>query len=265
MCEQSRMIHDFFSRSKVKLWYTGTSIARLIDTRWTGYQKYAVSIYNNYEELVAALTTLQTTDKKTSGLKSVDLALAHGIFRAPTTHFVFMLLAMKIILKTVQPADTVLQATTTGYREALLLICSFMGSIVKKRTGEDFESQSRSMLPAHVDSRPIRNRRRATQLKDFVVLDTIGESIGELYEKEVLKASYFDIIDFILQEMQSRFNDNNDILLSLSAAEEFDLEALKVLGSCGVIMLNIHQREVAKEYTVKNRKEGSIVLATLHP
>lgn len=129
-----------------------------------------------------------------------------------------------------------------------------------------FYNQSLAMLPTPAeDSRPIRQRRRSTYLNDFVVMDSIGERNDISDAKLLLKASYFEIIDLISHEMQRRFNDNNDVLLSLSSANDFDLETLKALEICGITLPSSAEMTVAKEYIDKNQKEDDSILSTLLP
>lgn len=268
--DQTRLLHNFFSRFKVKKLYEGSPISRLIDTRWSGHLKTTISISKNYQELVKTLSLFQRMDKKESGLDAEDLALAAGILKAITTHkFVFMLLVMKDILQILEPVDKQLQARATGYREALPLIYTVLDLIEQKRTDEEFESffnQSLAMLPTAVgDSRPIRQRNRSSNLNDFVVMDSIGERNEISDGKSLLKASYFEIIDLISREMQRRFNDNNEVLLSLSSANDFDLQTLKALEGCGITLPPTAEMTVAKAYVEKNRKEDDSILSTILP
>lgn len=267
--EECRMIHDFFSRFKFKAFYDGKAIARLIPTRWDGHLKSTESIFANYHELVSTLTTLLKTHKKVSRLDATDLALADGILRAINKpKFVFMLVVMKDLLQLIEPVDKLLQARSTGYRDALPLIQTVLDLITAKRTNDEFEKyidQSVTLLGEPIsEPRPIRNRRRSSMLSNCVVMETIGERNGE-NEKTLLKAAYFEIIDNISSEIQRRFNDNSDILLALSSAEEFDLKKLKPLESCGVTLPTVAHFIVAEEYAKKHRKEGSSILQTILP
>lgn len=76
-------------------------------------------------------------------------------------------------------------------------------------------------------SRPVRqNRARSTRLKDFVILETIGERSEEPVE---LKSIYFQIIDVTVTELNARLSENNEILLALYEADIMDIDDLKPL------------------------------------
>lgn len=65
--------------------------------------------------------------------------------------------------------------------------------------------------------------------------------------------------------MQRRFTDNNDVLLSLSGANDFDLQTLKALEGCGITLPTSAEMTVAKAYIEKNRKEDDSILSTILP
>ena len=68
-------IYTFFKLSNVSESYEGTSIKRLIDTRWSGHMGSSKSIKDNYSEIKEALDKSTTNRKLDSGQR----AFAHRL------------------------------------------------------------------------------------------------------------------------------------------------------------------------------------------
>lgn len=252
-----QLLHNFFSRFKVKQLYEGTAISRLIVTRWTGHLKATQSVLGNYNEIVTTLPQINRNSKYK--FDSEDIALATGILAAiKKLKFVFMLHCMKDLLETIEPANRALQAREIGYRQSIPIISETVTQLEEYRTQEKFQQYySAAATLTGQESNPHveksrRVRRRSTLLGDSVVEETLGERSDDMTE---IKSAYFDIIDNILSEIKTRFTENDRILLALSSAHEIEPESLKELSSLGLKIPSDAELSIAKKYLSKKKEE----------
>lgn len=123
------------------------------------------------------------------------------------------------------------------------------------RTQESFEkyySQATDLLQksqptelAHARSRPIRDRRQSTMLKDSVVEETLGQRSESAV---TLKSGFYETIDVVLIEMANRFIKEDAILSAIDTADHMDLEKLRPLTELRIKLPTEIELKIAKEY-----------------
>lgn len=167
---------------------------------------------------------------------------------------------MADFLALITPADQMLQSRETDYREAIPVLQSTMKSIVKLRADERFviymektddllkkvnEAISSSFPQSQYQPRPIRDGRRSSALRDFAVMDTIGERA--LNANGHIKACYFEVIDVTVAEFNDRFMKHSDLLIALSSIDEMSSATLEPLKELGIVIPNDAELMLAKE------------------
>lgn len=169
-----------------------------------------------------------------AGFDGDDVALAAGILHVmSSSEFVFVLVFIKDLLQMIEPITKALQGREIGYKDSMPLIRAVYTTIENLRTEGNFEKyflQASNMLsnstePTPNSSRPTRDRRRSTVLRDFVVEETLGE------RSEVavtLKSGFYGVINILLIEMTNRFEKNDAILNAIDSADEMNLEKLQI-------------------------------------
>lgn len=207
-------MHNFFARFKIRREYAGTTIPRLLETRWSGHLKAIECISNNFTELLDALKKIAAGQG--TNLDTEDEALAKGIVSATTKkEFVFMLHFMREFLSVIEPANRILQDRDVGLRKALPIIETMMKNIRNLRTDEAhdrFLKLTEETVTANgLTQRSQKIRRRSYRLTDSVVMSTLRE---RRFDNDALlfESVHFEVIDRVICEMGDRFNNNNDIL-----------------------------------------------------
>lgn len=213
-----KLFYNFFKRFKVRKEYGGTNIPHLIEQRWSGHLKAIQSIHRNYNELIK--TIFQIKEGNSRCFDSDDLALASGLISSLTDmKFIFLLHFLYELLNVLEPANKILQRRDIGYRLAMPVIEAVSSSVQSMRTYESFDRFLKSTQDVmdqfeHL-RRPQRTRERSSRLSNSIVMETLGENIGD----NGLKPIYFEVIDNVLNEINRRFHENNDILSALSKAK----------------------------------------------
>lgn len=255
---QVRLFHNFFRRFKVRKEYGGTNIPQLIEQRWSGHLKAIQSIHKNYDELIKTL--LQIKEGNSRCFDSEDLALASGLIGSLTDmKFIFLLHFLHELLNILEPANKILQRRDIGFRLAMPVIEAVLNSVQSLRTDESFDRFLKSTQDVmdqfeHL-RRPQRIRERSSRLSHSIVMETLGEDIGD----NGLKPIYFEVIDNIVTEINRRFHENNDILSALSKLNDdslgnLDLNALKPLETLGLKLPSESEFNVVRKYLEKERE-----------
>lgn len=191
-----------------------------------------------------------------------DIALATGILSAMKKfEFVFMLVYMREFLNLISPADKILQSRDVGFREAMPVINTVITEVRKLREPASFDkiwNRSEEILNKHDvyysnASRPLRTKKRPSALASFFITDPIGERNTDV--KVEIKSAYFEVIDIFLSEMKHRFEENSDILLAISDANELSIEKLQPLKRLGISLPLEPELIVAKSYLDRRRQE----------
>lgn len=257
---QVKLISKFFRRHKVQQYYEGHPILKLIDTRWIGHQRASKSIFENYGHMMKTLPQITSA----AGFDGDDVALAAGILHVMASlEFVFVLVFIKDVLQMIEPVTKALQGREIGYKDSMPLIRAVYTTVKHLRTEENFKKyylQATSMLPTSNSteptldsSRPNRNRRRSTVLRDFVVEETLGER-SEIAVTS--KSGFYEIIDILLIEMTNRFEKEDAILNAIDTADEMNLEKLQPLKELGIELPTQIELDIGKEYMDSIRKKN---------
>lgn len=255
--DQLQLIYTTLRKPKIKKIHDGTSMKRLIETRWTGHKNAAKCMLSDFASFVE---TFKLAEKNTSKeIDGEDVAVCIGLLAVITRKkFAFILIVINEILSVLEPADTIFQKRGIGYKRAMPVIEAVKSSIMEYRTEEQlkkFDELADDLLKISTptSSRPTRqNRARSSRLKDFVVTETLGERTEEPLE---LKSIYFQIIDVIVTELNARFSENDEILVALSEADNMDITDLQPLQKLGIQLPSEAELKVAKKYVDKKRSD----------
>lgn len=235
----------------------------IIEQRWSGHQKAIQAVKNNIKQLIESLTEIKNYTG--DSLDAEDIALAVGLLNATVKlKFIFLLEFLCHLLGIIEPANQILQQRDTGYRRAMPIIQAVRENILAMRTDvafNEFMKMTQETLGEfnYESERPIRRRRRSTLLNDSVVMSTIGECDSN-DETISLKRIYFEIIDLVSSEMTRRFDQNNDILMAIEAAndfltDDFDHNKLLPLTELKLTLPPQEELKVAKTYLIRKMKE----------
>lgn len=265
-----KMLYNFFSRHKVKQLYDGTSISKLIDTRWSGHKRAVDSVYKNYGEILEALKKVKL--RTSHNFDGEDVAIATGITNAiQKIDFIFLLCFMKKLLDMIEPANLVLQKKEMGYSNALPVINTVIEETVKLKTDKEFDEIEKEVnefrkkfgLTCVANTRPQRTLQTSVRLSEYSVTETLGHR-----NKEATKMAYFDVLTIIKNEMDKRFTENSAILIALSGCSDMNLESMSALSSI-IDLPKESELKVAKSFVDKKQKEddwkGKSILQILVP
>lgn len=243
--------------------YEGKRIPLLIEQRWSGHLKAIQTVRANFNEIYDTLTDISCCVDKT--FEADDIALAVGIMNAmKEKKFILLLHFLCELLEQIEPANQILQSREVGYRQAIPIIEAVKEKVELMRNDGKYDNylkQTENIMAGNdfiPDLR--RNSRRPSRLDNFVVMTTIGERETE-NDTLRLKQIYFEIIDKTIREINSRFTENNEILMALVAANEidkhdFDSVALKPLAALGLQLPSNSEIEVAGTYLRNQRAKG---------
>lgn len=244
---QTKMIHNFFKLYKVKKYYEGTPLKKLITTRWEGHLKSTTAIFENYKEIVVCLREIVV---KGCGLSTEDIAKATGILACISkTQFIYIMLYMKDLLEIIRPADKILQSREIGYVDALPVIQSVLKKVENLQSDEEYnileEKAVQFISEAEVQVQPRKNRPRSCSA-GVAVEHQEGEGEGQ---NNSIRVAYFKVLDIIISEIKRRFQENSDILLALSAARKMELALLGPLAVLSRIEIpSERELQIAKDY-----------------
>ena len=115
------LIYSFFQNVKAAEIYEGSSIKRVLDTRWNDHLSAIVAILSNYAEIADALQKIGSNQLNQFDGETVVTAVGLAAVVA-TRDFRFISVMMKRVLELLKPADESLPKRTTDINEAMLLI-----------------------------------------------------------------------------------------------------------------------------------------------
>lgn len=282
-----QLLYNFFERFKVKQIYAGKSVPRLLEQRWSGHLYAVQVIQKNYFEIVSTLTKI--IGEKSKDFEPVDVALAKGILKSiKKISFIFMLHSMNGLLGALEPANKILQTRDVGFRHAMPVIQAVFENVQRLRSDESFKNFSnetekiltRLNPPPPANQDQIQNepstsrvRQRSTRLADSIVTGTLGER-PIMNDYGALKSPYLEVIGYVLNEMERRFHNNNDILTAISelnniCSDDFEKTALAPLTEIGLILPSDSELDVAKQFICNEAKKPenrkTSILKLLHP
>lgn len=220
--DQAKMIYKFFRLYKVRNLYEGTSLKKLIDTRWEGHLKSTSAICENYKSIVECLQEI-TKENANHGIGGEDIAKAVGILACITKpQFVYSMVFMKELLEIIKPADKALQSREIGYSDASPFITVALNKITLLDTDENFSAieEKAINLISSLEALPKPYETRSCSLDDY-----------QTEEKDKFKSAYIQTLNMVSTEIKRRFTENDEILRALSRANEMDLKLLEPLAS----------------------------------
>lgn len=171
---------------------------------------FFVGVLTNYEEICQTLNRLDEL-KIDAENKALGMGLQQTI---QTRNFAFLLVFLKDVFDLIMPVEVVLQKREMGYQTSKPLINKLLELIEEKRADDVYSKyveSSKNILAVDEEiAEPSRRKRRR--------VDATVE----------LKSGCYELLDTIIQSIQSRFNENDDILRCLSAEiGEMTIETLR--------------------------------------
>ena len=239
------LIYSFFQKIKAAEIYEGSSIKRVLDTRWNGHLSAIVAILSNYAEIADALQKIGSNQLNQFDGETVVTAVGLAAVVA-TRDFRFMSVMMKRVLELLKPADESLQKRTTDINEAMLLIETCMDQVRNLPNEATFVDISKCCNEL-VDCKPSAKRR----MDDFVVLEPTGQYRRE--EATATSQMLNDVIDNVLVEMTRRFTDQGWLYKAVTAmsrkSDKFlDAKTLSPLSRLGIVIPSNAELQVCKPY-----------------
>ena len=200
--------------------YEGTTLKRVLDTRWSAHCDSTCAITGNYKHIIAALSTIVNGDRR---FETEDVVTAIGLLNILRTEsFTFNAIIMQKILGLVKPVDSVLQNRETDLTKALALVEStakvmenlrndkaceeLWMATVKLRESAEFTEQTEES-----NGRPDSSKRRrkiTSRLDDYYVTESIGNPEENDEDESTRKRMLYQRLDVILDEIKLRFNEN---------------------------------------------------------
>lgn len=249
------VLYNFFSQFKVDKVYDGTSLKRVIATRWSGHYDSTVAVVKNYSEILAAVDLVS---KSHGEFDAEDVAIATGLSKILREEsFKFCAVLMKKVLGILQPADGSLQDRETDINESINLINTSVKMLQELRSDKSYTELMEQMnnlseeesagMPNEIESmdtdekrteepannhnlaqaaelsRPKRKRTVTKRLTDYYVTEPLQQTMGEAANADVAdvpdwkKPLMFEVIDKVLVEMKVRFTDSSWLYTSVRA------------------------------------------------
>jgi len=244
-----RVIHQIFSTFKFKTFYEGSATSRLMEQRWTGHLKTAEAIRKNYQQMLQALNS--ALSEHVSNLSGDEIVEYRGLLTMmKTLKFRFTLLAILRVLRSVEPADAILQKKQTGLASAIPVILTVFTCLKEYRSDtaflEVFE-ESKQLYgqeeeEADVDEPEVQQvtktkRRRIPNknLDGFFLTQSSGlysdndsatrtTSTSDASRK--LRQIFFNIFDRVINEFEKRFFENQKLYKLLDSVSNLKFESI---------------------------------------
>jgi hypothetical protein len=247
--DQCVLLREFLTHPRVAAIYEGNTVPRLLQQRWSGHLTVTNTIYANFADILHVLNLIR--HEQFSG---DDVAVSVGLRKVfSKIEFRFSFVLMKRILGLVEPADKCLQRRETGISEAMKVINSTLFALSDLRTEETFlglQEEAQSLWPESEEEpnpRPKRRRIESTSLRDYIITESTGSNASK-----PLKAAFYETVDIVCSEMKRRFQDNDDLLTSISSINELDIAKLQPLAALGITIPSKEELTVAKDYLRRN-------------
>lgn len=260
-----RLLHNFFRKFNVRKQYSGTSIPRLIETRWSGHLYATQSVAKNFQAIFSTLEHVKNSNDKS--IEPASVALAAGLYNSMKSQkFMFMMHFLNRLLSTIEPANQILQKRDIGFREAMPVIDAVFNSVKNFRTDESFDNFIECMKVTQIsienfdlNTRPQRLLQRSLRLNDSVITDSFGETQPQ-NENISLKSPYFEVLDYTLNEMKNRFHNNSEMLLAISElnninSTNFDINSLEPLTDIGISLPSDAELKVVQTFLLSQKQK----------
>ncbi len=231
----SASLYNFFKKAAVAACYDGSSLKRLIATRWSGHYDSVLHVSNNYSDITHALALAARSRQ----LNSEDKALALGLLsQTSNDQFLFLNCMLLKVLKPINIIVKQLQSSTENIVSALTVINSVREDLVMMRDELDeevctgmMENFKRSEDSASLVARGRRNTQAPQHFHDFIISEHLPSENRPRSNLEI----YAETLDVLLFEFDRRFSSNNTSLwkamqaLSPTSNTFMDFDTLKPL------------------------------------
>lgn len=127
-------LYNFFKKSKVRNFYNGQQIVRLLPQRWSGHYDITKIIYANFKNI---LNCLETVREKREEFDSEDIVTSEGLLKVMKKfEFRFLLVLMKRVLGYLEPAEKSLQSRESSLTDGLGYIKILQSSLEEMRNDD---------------------------------------------------------------------------------------------------------------------------------
>ena len=134
--ERLGVLYNFFSQFKVDKVYDGTSLKRVIATRWSGHYDSTLAVVKNCSKILAAVDLVS---KSHGEFDAEDVAIATGLSKILREEsFKFCAVLMTKMLGILQPADGSLQDRETDINESINLINTSVKMLQELRSDKSY-------------------------------------------------------------------------------------------------------------------------------
>jgi len=225
----------------------------LLEQRWSSHLKICEIIYNNYDDMINCL-------KKVHG-KSFDgneVAQCAGLsLTMKKKTFRFALCLMLKCLRYFKPADKILQSRETGLTLAIPIIHSVINSLKQSRNEEVFNAilkDCENLLPETETESPKRKRKTTIKLNEYILSESSGTYTNYVNDdiNISLLSTFYEVIDIIKSEMETRFEKNDELIKAVSNIYELNYDDFKIFND---LKINIPSKEeiiCVKNYLKEN-------------
>jgi hypothetical protein len=204
-------LYNFTRRPLIAQHYDGEKLKRLLQQRWSGHLSTISTIRKCYHELLDLLDAIGS-HPRASGL---DVAEAIGYsHQMKSALFLVSLATVEKILLTCQPVNAMLQSKSASLIMAIPLLENCTTQI-KKMRDESSDSSAFDGIWSNCqvfieEPQPKRIRRENTAFVDNIVDCPLPiHSNQPSNTKEELRKSFLSIVDEVLSEFASRFNERS--------------------------------------------------------
>lgn len=285
--DELSLVYNYFSKFKVDQSYHGTSLKRVLDTRWSGHYDSTVAVVDNFSDILSALDEISQNQKGCFDAETVATSI--GLLSMMTSErFMFLAVTMKRILGILKPADAALQKRETDINESIKVIDASVSILKSLRSESGFEEIKETLKTLNdvaaehkpeqgaVGSRPKRKRTVNQRLDNYFVTEDLSMTLGEDEQTSQLdrhKRLFFEVIDKVLCEMKIRFTDNGWLYSAVRAMSRdspkfLDGETLKPLSKLNLDIPSDAELEVAKQFLksvpLAQSQDSNLVLGNLN-
>lgn len=221
-------LYKFFKLAAVKESYSGTSLKRLIDTRWSGHFASCKSVNDNYDEIKKTLIHAEKNKK----LDRTERAMASGFQeQISSDEFIFLNHFVLDILKQCDIANKILQSSKENLNSAMYAIHTVRELLKEKRVSYDDVTIQQIINEKKTNTPTIpRTTRVPGHLQDYILTEPLPTN-----DSKDLRRVVVECLDMLENDFCKRFSSENTVIWNsmeglLPSSENFlDLRKLEPL------------------------------------
>ena len=194
-------LYNFFSLYKVKKMYTGTSLHKLITTRWSGHYFAINAIEGNLKEIIAVLKKSSMSQHLDSSQRVTSPGLKH---RVDDPKFMYINTMLNEALGLIDIGNKTLQSRKKTLNTAIKVIKRVRNELENMRNIHSEDYIYTVMSQAGKKCRPARETHQPSAIANFVV-DTPILSISSSSTVE-LQRLLVESLDRLNSELERRFD-----------------------------------------------------------